>query len=59
MVEVFGVLYKELFIYVGEDGYFSMFFEFDYVDLDVGKEGKWYEMYNWNFFDFKKVIFDS
>ena len=59
VAEAPGVSYKELPIYAGEDGHFSMLFEFDHVDLDVGKEGKWYETYNWNLLDFKKAISDS
>ncbi|AXI30687.1 glucohydrolase [Priestia megaterium] len=59
VAEAPGVSHKELPIYAGEDGHFSMLFEFDHVDLDVGKEGKWYEPYNWNLLDFKKAISDS
>ncbi|WP_154992234.1 glycoside hydrolase family 13 protein [Priestia megaterium] len=59
VAEAPGVSHKELPIYAGEEGHFSMLFEFDHVDLDVGKKGKWYEPHKWNLLDFKKAISDS
>jgi len=59
VAEAPGVTSKELPKYVGENGYFNMLFEFDHVDLDLGKEGKWYQPNNWNLLQFKTAISTS
>jgi oligo-1,6-glucosidase/alpha-glucosidase len=59
VAEAPGVSPKDLPKYVGENGYFSMLFEFDHVDLDIGKEGKWYKPNNWNLLQFKEAITTS
>ncbi|MDR4950330.1 glycoside hydrolase family 13 protein [Neobacillus cucumis] len=59
VAEAPGVSPKDLPKYVGENGYFSMLFEFDHVDLDLGKEGKWYKPNNWSLIQFKEAITTS
>ncbi|GLC90340.1 glycoside hydrolase family 13 protein [Lysinibacillus piscis] len=59
VAEAPGVTLDQLPSYIGENGYFSMLFEFDHVDLDLGQDGSWYKPRNWSLFDFKKAISDS
>ena len=59
VAEAPGVTLEQLSSYVGEDGYFSMLFEFDHVDLDLGKDGLWYKPKKWELLDFKKAISGS
>jgi oligo-1,6-glucosidase/alpha-glucosidase len=59
VAEAPGVSLEELPLYTGENGHFSMLFEFDHVDLDIGKEGKWYKPRNWSLADFKTAISTS
>ncbi|WP_172645551.1 alpha-glucosidase [Domibacillus tundrae] len=59
VAEAPGVTLEQLSSYVGEDGYFSMLFEFDHVDLDLGKDGLWFKPKKWELSDFKKAISNS
>lgn len=43
--------------YIGENGVFSMSFNFDYADLDIPENGVWYEPYAWTVPEFKEKLF--
>lgn len=54
-----GVEYNELDQFIGENGYFSMIFDFKYADIDVESGSDWFRRTNWTTKDFKKLIFQS
>lgn len=59
VAEAPGVSLDQLSSYVGTDGYFSMLFEFDHIDLDLEEEGRWYKPKKWDLLDFKGAISGS
>jgi alpha-glucosidase len=42
--------------YIGDDGHFSMIFDFSHIDLDLGEDGMWYRKKEWTISDFKAAI---
>lgn len=54
-----GVPYEQYGDYIGENGYFSMIFDFRYADLDVASGSEWFKRIDWNVLDLKKLIFTS
>lgn len=58
--EAYGVPDEDLPKYIGEDGYFSMIFDFSYLNIEVKNVDEWYQgRSNWTIYDLKKTIFDS
>lgn len=58
--EAYGVSDEDLPKYIGEDGYFSMIFDFSYLNIEVKNVDEWYQgRSNWTIYDLKKIIFDS
>lgn len=58
--EAYGVSDEDLPKYIGEDGYFSMIFDFSYLNIEVKNVDEWYQgRSNWTISDLKKTIFDS
>lgn len=47
VAEAPGVAYEELGDFIGEDGYFSMIFDFRYADLDVASGSEWFKRVPW------------
>lgn len=45
--------------FIGEDGFFTMVFDFSYADIDVPKTGEWYIPTNWTIGLLKERIFSS
>ncbi|AOG60881.1 alpha-glucosidase [Spiroplasma helicoides] len=54
-----GVDYNDFTKYIGEDGYFSMIFDFKYADIDVESGTDWFKRTNWKVSDFKNKLFKS
>ncbi|MGD6846448.1 alpha-glucosidase [Rossellomorea aquimaris] len=54
-----GVPYDQYGDYIGEDGYFSMIFDFKYADLDVASGSEWFRRTDWNVQELKRMIFKS
>lgn len=54
-----GVSYEEFPTYVGEDGYFSMIFDFHYADIDVESGSDWFKRTNWTVVEFKDLLKQS
>ncbi|MDV2884836.1 alpha-glucosidase [Alkalihalophilus pseudofirmus] len=54
-----GVPYDQFGDYVGENGYFSMIFDFKYADLDVASGSEWFKRVDWDVLDLKKLLFTS
>ncbi len=54
-----GVPYEQYGDFIGENGYFSMIFDFRYADLDVASGSEWFKRVDWNVLDLKNLIFTS
>jgi len=54
-----GVSYDQYGDFIGENGYFSMIFDFRYADLDVASGSEWFKRIDWNIKDLKELIFTS
>lgn len=59
VAEAPGVPYEELEEFIGEDGYFSMIFDFRYADLDVASGSEWFKPVAWTIKDLNQKIMDS
>ena len=59
VAEAPGVPYEEIGEFIGKDGYFSMIFDFSYVDIDLAPGGNWYNQADWTFPELKKLILKS
>lgn len=59
VAEALGVPYEELEEFIGEDGYFSMIFDFRYADLDVASGSEWFKRVPWTIKDLNQKIMDS
>lgn len=54
-----GVKYEDFNQFIGEDGYFSMIFDFHYADIDVESGSDWFKRTNWTVPEFKELLFRS
>lgn len=45
--------------YIGQDGIFSMVFDFSYTDIDVPETGEWFKESNWTWNQMRAAIFHS
>lgn len=54
-----GVSYEEFPTYVGDNGYFSMIFDFHYADIDVESGSDWFKRTNWTAAEFKDLLKQS
>lgn len=59
VAEAPGVPYEELGDFIGEDGYFSMIFDFRYADLDIASGSEWFKRIDWKIKDLNQKIMDS
>ncbi len=59
VAEAPGVPYGELGEFIGENGYFSMIFDFRYADLDIASGSEWFKRVDWGIKDFRDKIMDS
>lgn len=59
VAEAPGVDYEELGDFIGENGYFSMIFDFRHADLDVASGSEWFRRVPWTIADLKKRLMDS
>lgn len=57
--EATGVDYDDYDKFIGEDGYFSMIFDFSYADIDVYSGSEWYRQTNWTVKELREKIFNS
>ncbi|MGX7149412.1 alpha-glucosidase [Enterococcus ureasiticus] len=51
-----GVPYEEYGDFIGDDGYFSMIFDFNYSDIDVESGSDWFKRTNWTTKEFKEKL---
>lgn len=59
VAEAPGVSYDELDEFIGENGYFSMIFDFKYADLDVASGSEWFKRVPWTIKDLNEKIMAS
>ena len=59
VAEAPGVAYEELGDFIGENGYFSMIFDFRYADLDVASGSEWFKRIPWTVKDLREKIMAS
>ena len=51
--------YEFLGEFIGEDGFFSMVFDFSYTDIDIPPSGEWFPREKWTVKDLRDKIFHS
>ncbi|MCD7809237.1 MAG: alpha-glucosidase [Erysipelotrichaceae bacterium] len=59
VAEAAGLRYDQLDAFIGDDGFFSMVFDFKYADLDIASGSEWFKRIPWSVNDLRKYIFDS
>lgn len=59
VAEAVGVPYNQLGIFIGNDGCFSMLFDFNYANLDINENEEWFHRQDWTVPQLKKAIFLS
>ncbi|MCI8516399.1 MAG: alpha-glucosidase [Hungatella sp.] len=59
VAEAPGVAYGELGDFIGEEGYFSMIFDFRAADLDVASGSEWFKRVPWTVEDLREKIMTS
>lgn len=59
VAEAVGVPYDELDIFVGEQGCFSMMFDFSYSNFDINESEEWFRRQDWTVKGFKEILFES
>lgn len=59
VAEAPGVAYDELEDFIGENGYFSMIFDFKHADLDVASGSEWFKRVDWSIKDLNDKIMNS
>lgn len=59
VAEAPGVGYDELDDFIGENGYFSMIFDFKHADLDVASGSEWFKRIDWTIKDLNDKIMNS
>lgn len=59
IAEAPGVAYEELGDFIGEQGYFSMIFDFRYADLDIASGSEWFKQIPWTVRELRDKIMDS
>lgn len=58
--EAYGVPEKDLKRYIGPDGYFSMIFDFSYMNIEVKNVDEWFRgRSDWTISDLKRTLFES
>ncbi len=59
VAEAAGINYDQLDEFIGEDGFFSMVFDFKHADLDIASGSEWFKRIPWTIRDLRKKILDS
>lgn len=59
IAEAPGIPYSELGQFIGENGFFSMIFDFRYADLDVASGSEWFKRTDWTIKDLNRKIMES
>ncbi|MFR7591616.1 MAG: alpha-glucosidase [Longibaculum sp.] len=59
VAEAVGVPYDELGVFIGENGCFSMMFDFSYSNFDIDESEDWFKRIDWTVEQFKEILFRS
>lgn len=59
VAEAVGVDYPDLGIFIGEKGCFSMMFDFNYSNFDIGEDEEWFKRKDWQVKDYRELLFTS
>lgn len=59
VAEAVGVPYDDLHIFIGNDGCFSMMFDFSYTNFDIDESEDWFKRKDWTVGQYKKLLFHS
>lgn len=59
VAEAAGVEYHQLDQFIGDQGFFSMIFDFKHADLDVASGSEWFKRVEWSMKDLKDKIMTS
>lgn len=59
VAEAAGIHYDQLDAFIGQDGFFSMVFDFKHADLDVASGSEWFKRIPWTVEDLRNKILDS
>lgn len=59
VAEAAGLRYEQLDDFIGEDGFFSMVFDFKHADLDVASGSEWFKRIPWTIKDLRNKLMDS
>lgn len=59
VAEAPGVSGEDIKQYIGENGFFSMIFDFSYADMDVASHGNWYQKKEFTPKEFRDTVFET
>jgi len=59
VAEAVGVPYPKLGLFTGENGCFSMLFDFNYSNIDINENEEWFHRQNWTVSQLKEGIYLS
>lgn len=59
VAEAVGVQYKDLGIFIGEQGCFSMMFDFNYSNFDISEDEEWFKRNDWTVKQYRDLVFKS
>lgn len=59
VAEAAGLRYEQLEEFIGEDGFFSMVFDFKHADLDIASGMEWFKRLPWTIEDLRNRILNS
>lgn len=59
VAEAVGVPYKDLGIFIGDEGCFSMMFDFNYTNFDISESEDWFQRRDWSVKQYKDMLFES
>lgn len=57
--EAVGVAYNDLDIFIGDEGCFSMMFDFSYTNFDIDESEDWFKRKEWTVEQYKELLFHS
>ena len=59
VAEAVGVPYHQLDLFIGQNGCFSMMFDFNYSNIDITEHEEWFPIQNWTMKEYKEKLFLS
>lgn len=59
VAEAVGVPYDDLGTFIGNDGCFSMMFDFNYSNIDITENEEWFPDQDWSILSYRQHLFQS